>query len=135
MTGLRANWRASVNGHRHLELRCDVSAATTDKCPRESSAIPRAWSTVRRVLPANASQFQAFAGARLAQIAISFGDFADLIAVIGAGGLVLGAMIGLMFRAETDRRLLENVVLGSGLGLILGTAFALAVGIVYFIAA
>ncbi len=35
--------------------------------------------------------------------------------------------MGFVWRAETDRRLAENVVLGSGLGLIVGTVLAFVI--------
>ena len=54
----------------------------------------------------------------------------ELISVMGAAGLVTGGLVSLFWPYDSDRDLAEHIVLGSGLGLVVGTAFAFAVGLV-----
>jgi len=61
-------------------------------------------------------------------------ELPDLISVVGGLGVVTGAIVGLLFPPTSDRQLLENMVLGAGLGLIAGTAIAFAIGLVDLIA-
>lgn len=49
---------------------------------------------------------------------------ADLLQIIGGGGALIGALIGFAFRAESDRRLAENIALGGALGGVAGTFVA-----------
>jgi hypothetical protein len=44
----------------------------------------------------------------------------DMLTVLGAGGVVAGGIIGFLFKAESDRRIAENVALGGGVGLVAG---------------
>ena len=54
----------------------------------------------------------------------------DLISVMAAAGVVAGGATGLFWPYRDTRTLAENMVLGSGLGLIAGSALALVIGIV-----
>ena len=54
----------------------------------------------------------------------------DLISVMGGAGVLAGAIVGLPWPHDTDRELVDHIALGSGLGLVVGTAFAFAVGLV-----
>jgi hypothetical protein len=55
---------------------------------------------------------------------------ADLLQIVGGGGAVVGAAVGFAFRAESDREMLENVVLGAGLGGVAGSIVAFVMSLV-----
>lgn len=58
---------------------------------------------------------------------MTYPSLAELIAVIGGGGSVLGGLVGLSLRSDTSRRIAENVALGFGIGAGCGTAVGFAV--------
>jgi len=53
----------------------------------------------------------------------------DFLAVCPAAGAVVGAIIALAFRADTNRELVNNLLAGAGLGGIAGSAIAFAIWI------
>ena len=59
----------------------------------------------------------------------------DLISVMAAAGVVAGGTAGLFWPYRGGRDLAEHMVLGSGLGLIAGSALALVIGLVDALAA
>jgi hypothetical protein len=56
---------------------------------------------------------------------------ADMLTVCSAGGTVLGGIVGFLLKAESDRRIAENLVLGGGVGLFAG----FLLGFVIYVAA
>jgi hypothetical protein len=52
----------------------------------------------------------------------------DLITVGAAGGTALGVLIAFLFRAESDRELLENLAIGTTLGGACAVLVAVAFG-------
>jgi hypothetical protein len=52
--------------------------------------------------------------------ALELDQLPDVLQVTGVAGLLLGAAISLFVRAWTTRQLLENLVLGAGVGGIVG---------------
>ncbi|HEY4811536.1 MAG TPA: hypothetical protein VIH71_10815 [Solirubrobacteraceae bacterium] len=59
---------------------------------------------------------------------------AELIGIVGGGGLVLGGLGGLALSADTNRRLAENVALGTALGAFVGTAVAFLIYLAVIVA-
>ena len=51
-------------------------------------------------------------------------DLSALLAVLSGAGSLVGATVGFAWKAETDRRLVENIALGGACGALVGTLLA-----------
>jgi hypothetical protein len=58
---------------------------------------------------------------------VSFQLLAEALAVLGAGGSVIGGLIGSMLNARTWRQALENLALGATVGGVAGCLIAFSV--------
>lgn len=67
------------------------------------------------------------AGAHPASVMSDLPKLQDLLSIVGPACAVIGAFLGLLLKAQSNRRVAENILLGFGLGGVVGTTLAFAV--------